>query len=173
MSQCRFPPRMYIYQYLSLIFSINAIDWNILIYCNMLQISTARKKLLANGPHCRVSKKRRKKQKLVNGPYCRFGKKKFLMNWTELVEENLSVYSYINASMHQWSTRWRSGTIKSHAIQVETSVNPSAKWLHITISEMEVAHKCNWYVVSHSQTIFSFWGDRKKEKKKSGLATRD
>jgi len=48
--------------------------------------------------------------------------------------ENFQLFSYTNASMHQQSTRWRHGV---RAVQVETSVNPSAKWLHITISEMD------------------------------------
>jgi len=44
---------------------------------------------------------------------------------------------WANASMHQQSTRWRHGTIKTHAVWVETSVNSSAKRLHITILEMD------------------------------------
>jgi len=40
----------------------------------------------------------------------------------------------------QQSTRWKCGTIKTHTVQLGTSVNPSAKQLHVTI--LKVGSPC-------------------------------
>jgi len=53
-----------------------------------------------------------------------------LCKWTLLQKKTKCLH-------HQEPTRWRRGTIKTCTVQVETSVNLSAKWLYITISEMD------------------------------------
>jgi len=56
-----------------------------------------------------------------------FGKWTLLQTWQKR----------LNACTRQEPTRWRRDTIKTCAVRVEINANPSAKWLHITILEVD------------------------------------
>jgi len=66
----------------------------------------------------------KKKNTLANQP-CLIWEKK-LWKIGQSLQKKLKYFSYTNVSMHQQSTRWRHGTIKTHAVQVETLLQSAA-----------------------------------------------